>query len=100
MTDPAWTRIKNDGIVLLLQIQPNASKTEVTGLYGDPPRLKIRVAAPPVDNKANKVLLAFLSKKLGFPKSSFEIVRGMSGKTKDVFCRSLQKEALFKLHDS
>ena len=47
-----------DGAILTIQVQPKASKSECAGLHGD--ALKIRVAAPPVDGKANGALLAFL----------------------------------------
>ena len=76
---------KPGGVTLLCQIQPRASKTEITGLHGEPPRLKIRVAAPPVDGEANDELVAFLSKKLGIPKSRIQIAAGQSGKFKELF---------------
>ena len=40
-------------------------KTSVAGPHGD--ALKIRLAAPPVDSKANAALLAFLAERLGVP---------------------------------
>ena len=47
-----WLRVAADGrITLTLHIQPGAKKTEFGGLHGD--ALKIRLAAPPVDGKAN-----------------------------------------------
>ena len=47
-----WYRVAADGhITLTLHIQPGAKKTEFAGLHGD--ALKIRLAAPPVDGKAN-----------------------------------------------
>lgn len=52
----------NQGLILKLYVQPAAKKTEVVGLVND--EIKIRLAAPPVDGKANKVLLKFLKKVL------------------------------------
>ncbi|MHB1301370.1 MAG: DUF167 domain-containing protein, partial [Burkholderiales bacterium] len=46
-----WFRQEGAGITLTLHVQPGAKKTEVAGLHGD--ALKIRLAAPPVEGKAN-----------------------------------------------
>ncbi len=89
MTQGAWISERNGGVVISVQIQPRASRTEVVGLHGEPPRLKIRVAAPPVEGEANAELIAFISKRLGIPKSRVEILRGESGKVKDLFCAGI-----------
>jgi uncharacterized protein (TIGR00251 family) len=86
MGEKSWLEEAKNGVTLKLHIQPKASKTAVMGLYGDPPRLKIRVAAPPVDGAANEALLLFLKKKLGVTQSALQMVRGESSKSKDVFC--------------
>jgi len=51
-------------------------------MYGD--SLKIRVAAPPVDNAANAALIEFIAAKLGIAKRSIRIVAGASGRRKVV----------------
>lgn len=66
--------------MLTLHIQPGAKKTEVAGLHGD--ALKIRLAAPPVDGKANEALVAFVAKTLGVPKASVELVSGQTSRAK------------------
>ena len=73
--DAAARRLK-----LSLHVQPNARRSEIAGLHGD--ALKIRIAAPAVDNKANTELVDFLSKSLGIPKSAIVIRRGTSGRHK------------------
>ena len=45
---------------LMVWVQPGAKKDQVAQLYQD--RLKVRINAPPVDNKANKALIKFLAK--------------------------------------
>jgi len=50
------------GCVLSFKAVPNASCTEVRGWVGD--AVKIRVASPPEDGKANKAILKFLAKQL------------------------------------
>lgn len=77
-----WLRPDGDGVVLSLHIQPGAKRTEVAGLHGD--ALKIRLAAPPVDGKANDALIAFLAKTLGVPKANVELVSGQSSRAKRV----------------
>jgi uncharacterized protein (TIGR00251 family) len=77
-----WLRADGDGVVLNLHIQPGAKRTETAGLYGD--ALKIRLAAPPVDGKANDALIAFLAKTLGVPKSRIELVSGQTSRAKRV----------------
>ncbi len=82
----------DSGVLLRLQIQPRASRSEISGIVGEPPRLKIRIAAPPVDGEANEELIAFLGKTLGIAKSKIAIVRGHSGKIKDVHCAGVPFE--------
>jgi uncharacterized protein (TIGR00251 family) len=82
-SDPAnWLREDGDAVVLTLHIQPGAKRTETAGLHGD--ALKIRLAAPPVDGKANDALIAFLAKTLGIPKSRVELVSGQTSRAKRV----------------
>lgn len=78
----AWWREDGDAVILSLHIQPGAKRTEVAGLHGD--ALKIRLAAPPVDGKANEALIAFLAKALGVVKADVELVSGHSSRAKRV----------------
>ena len=68
--------------MLRLWIQPKASRSEWAGVRGD--ALKVRIAAPPVDGKANRALVAFLAKALGLPRAEIEIVAGHAGRHKTV----------------
>jgi uncharacterized protein (TIGR00251 family) len=54
----------------------------VVGLHGE--ALKIRLAAPPVDGKANACLIGFLADQLGIAKSSVSLVSGESSRAKRV----------------
>lgn len=76
-------------LILHCHIQPNASCNEITGLHGD--ALKIRLQAPPVDGKANRELVSFLSKVFGVPKSQIELLKGQSNRRKTVSVISPQK---------
>ena len=75
-------RAAEGSVILTLHIQPGAKKTEIAGLHGE--ALKIRLAAPPVDGKANAALIAFLAKACGVSKSSVELVSGETSRNKRV----------------
>ena len=76
-----WFRVAADGrITLTLHIQPGAKKTEFAGLHGD--ALKIRLAAPPVDGKANEALVKFIAATLHLPKSSVMLKSGQTSRRK------------------
>jgi len=68
-------------ITLKIKAQPQASKNEFCGLYGED-AIKIRVAAPAVEGAANKELVKFLAKSFKVAKSSVEFVNGQSSKIK------------------
>ncbi len=77
-----WLRSAGSDVVLTLHIQPGAKKTEVAGLHGE--ALKIRLAAPPVDGKANECLIAFLAERLGVAKSHVALIAGETSRAKRV----------------
>jgi uncharacterized protein len=74
--------IRGDGVVLQLSVMPNAKRTEVDGLHDG--ALRVRLAAPPIDGRANEALVAWLAKSLGVPKRGVEVMRGESGRRKQV----------------
>ncbi|KKN93180.1 hypothetical protein LCGC14_0200450 [marine sediment metagenome] len=63
-------------------LQPGASRIGFAGLHGD--RLKIRISAPPMNGKANSMLLAFLAKAFGVSKQQVMLVSGQTGRQKRV----------------
>lgn len=78
-----WYRLAGDGAIsLTLHIQPGAKKTEFAGLHGD--ALKIRLAAPPVDGKANEALIRFIADTLGLAKSAVNLKSGQTSRRKVV----------------
>ena len=79
---------------LTLQVQPNAKRNEVLGFAEGILRLKI--AAPPVEGKANKELISFLSKTLGINKSSITIDRGHTSKVKIVTILELDRDQIYE----
>ncbi|MHB1099747.1 MAG: DUF167 domain-containing protein [Burkholderiales bacterium] len=77
-----WFRQDGDVITLTLHVQPGAKKTEIAGLHGD--ALKIRLAAPPVEGKANAALLAYLAEKFEVPMRNAVLKQGESSRRKVV----------------
>jgi hypothetical protein len=78
----AFVRDVPGGVEIDVLVQPRASRTRAVGEHGG--RLKIQVAAPPVDGEANAALVAFLASALGVRKSDVALVRGDSGRRKTV----------------
>ena len=69
-------------VVLTLHVQPGASRTEYAGLHGD--AHKIRLAAPPVEGRANDALVAFVAEAFGAARRDVTIVSGASARRKIV----------------
>lgn len=78
-----WLRSDADGsITLSIHVQPGAKRTDVTGVHGE--ALKIRVALPAVEGKANEELRRFLAESFGVPQRNVTLVRGEAGRRKTV----------------
>ena len=67
---------------LELHVQPGAKRTEVTGMHGE--RIKIRLAAPPADGRANAALIEFLAEAFGVARRDVTILAGMKSRDKRV----------------
>ena len=74
-----------NGILLNVKISPNASKNEI---IKEAQGIKIKITAQPIDGKANKALIEFLSKQFKIPKSYFEVVRGETSKEKTILIKN------------
>jgi uncharacterized protein (TIGR00251 family) len=77
-----WRREDAGALLLSLHVQPGAARTEVAGTHGG--ALKVRLAAPPVDGKANAALLRFLAAAFGVPLRQVTLVRGETSRQKVV----------------
>ncbi len=69
----------SDGMLIRIKIVPNSSKND---LIIEDEFIKVKVTAQPIENKANKALIEFLSKRFKVPKTSIEIVKGDTSKEK------------------
>ena len=60
-----WYRRHGDVVTLNLHVQPGAKRSEISGLHGE--ALKIKLAAPPIEGRANEALLKFIAKLFDVP---------------------------------
>ena len=79
-------KITGNDVKIKVKIVPGSSKNKIIGAYNN--ALKISIAAPPVEGKANKKCIAYLAKYFDVAKSKIEIISGQTGKNK-----------LFKIYD-
>lgn len=78
--------------ILAVRVQPNASRNEIAGCDDD--LLRIRLAAPPVEGKANAALIAYLAKALRVRKSNIRLIRGQAGREKTLNVEGLTADEL------
>ena len=77
-----WYRQNADVITLALHVQPGAKRSGIAGLYGA--ALKIRLAAPPIEGRANEALLKFIAELFGVPLRQVELKQGGQSRHKAV----------------
>jgi uncharacterized protein (TIGR00251 family) len=76
-----------EGCTFHVHVVPRSRHDTVVGLYGD--ALKVRLAAPPVEGKANRALQEFLAGRLGVSRSEVEILGGHASRHKRVRVRGV-----------
>ena len=77
-----WYRCEGDHITLTLHVQPGAKRSEVSGLHGE--ALKIKLAAPPIEGRANKALQKFIAELFAVPLRQVELKQGAQSRHKVV----------------
>lgn len=83
---PPWYRWAGTDLELLVYVQPGARSDEVAGLHAD--RLKIRIAAPPVDGRANRHLQAYLADQFGVGTGQVEVLSGAASRAKKIWIQT------------
>ena len=76
----SWYRREGAAIILAVHVQPGAKRSETAGLHGD--ALKIRLAAPPIDGRANEALQRFVAELFDVPLRNVELLRGAQSRHK------------------
>lgn len=92
-----WCSALPGGVRLAVQITPNARKTEVIGVHDD--ALKLKLAAQPIEGKANEALVHYLAKTLSVPRSAVTITHGHTARRKliEIAAPALTPDALAAL---
>ena len=78
---------KDGAVTIKVKVQPRAPRTEIVGEHAG--AIKLRVAAPPVDGKANEECRRFLAKLFKVSATSVEIISGDSSRDKVIRIRSI-----------
>jgi uncharacterized protein (TIGR00251 family) len=77
---------------ITVKVQPRASRSESAGRLGD--AWKLRLAAPPVDGKANEECIRLLAELAGVPRSAVRILRGQTARAKLVEIDGIEQAEL------
>lgn len=77
---PYLKECRDGSVLVAVYAQPKASKNKVYGVHAE--SIKIGVTSPPVDGKANKALIVFLSRILGCAKKNIELHSGAASRKK------------------
>lgn len=85
-----------NGALISFKISPNASKNEIIKTDDG---IKIKITAQPIDGKANKALIEFLSKHFKIPKTSIEIVKGQTSKEKTLLLKTTNPQTLANISE-
>lgn len=85
-----------DGLIVNIKIVPNSKKNEI---IREEEFVKIKITAQPIDGKANKALIEFLSKNFKIPKTSIKILKGETSKEKTILFETKDEEKLQKLKE-
>ena len=83
---------KDGAVSFAVRVQPRASRDEIAGEWQD--ALKIRLTAPPVDDRANEALRRLLAARLKVPLSAVRITAGECSRTKRVEIRGVTAGAV------
>lgn len=81
-----------DGVILCIKLVPNSSHNKIVDCCDD--FIRIKITSPPVDNRANKELVSFLSSVLQVNKSKIQIVSGEKSKLKKVQIKDTNYDVL------
>jgi uncharacterized protein len=82
--------VERDAVVLRVHVQPGAGRSAVVGRHGT--SLKVRVAAPPVDGRANEAAVALIAETLGVKEGGVELVSGQRSRLKRFRIRGIDAE--------
>jgi len=82
VTKHGWFRRDGETITLSLHVQPGAKRSEIAGLHGE--ALKVKLAAPPVEGRANDALLEYITELFAVPLRNARLIQGARSRHKVV----------------
>ena len=80
----------DDGLQVRIHAQPRARRSELAGTHNG--ALKIKIAAPPVDDAANRAIIDFFAALLIVPKSRVRITAGLKSRNKTLFIEGVSSD--------
>jgi len=86
----SYLKTAPNGVLIKVHVQPRARISKIEGIHGD--RLKVKLKAPPVDDKANEALCQFLADKFQVSKSRVSVIAGKTSRQKTVLVEGLAAE--------
>ena len=92
---PYLTTLADGAVLLHIYVQPKASKSRIVGLYDG--CLKLAVAAPPVDGKANEEVVRFLARLMDLPGRDIALHSGAQSRRKKVRIEAAFAEVLGRI---
>jgi uncharacterized protein (TIGR00251 family) len=84
----------SESATFAVKVHPSAKKNAITGELGD--ALKLSLASPPIDGKANAACIEFFAKLLKVPRSSVTIASGHTSRRKVIRVSGLSAEEVRK----
>ncbi len=88
---PAWLNDVDDGVALDVIATPRASRDRLVGEHDG--RLRVQLAAPPVDGAANDALLRAVAGWLNLPRGAVELASGQASRRKRLVAHGLRAVA-------
>ena len=85
-----------DGVIANIKISPNSKKNEIIKSEAE---VKIKITAQPIDGKANKALIEYLSKEFKIPKTAIQILKGETSKEKTILFKTTDNDKITKLKE-
>ena len=92
---PAWLRETGAVLSLSVHVQPGAKRSEFAGVHRD--AIKVRLAAPAIDGRANAALVEFVAQQLGLAKSAVVLKRGQKSRCKVLALSGVSADAVLRL---
>jgi uncharacterized protein len=81
----AFFEWRGNNLLLNIHVQTRAKENAISGLHGE--RLKLRINAPPVDNKANQHIINYLANEFSVKQSGIELISGLKHRDKQILIK-------------